>query len=228
MEGPQCITLNHLFRGSLCETLAQKGRLQHIKPAEFVYQVQDAARSVFLLRRGLIKAAVSSRAGRELILNIYKPGDIFGELCFCGGKRREYAVAMEESEYVEVPFDKLIGHLQDNRQALTDFLGMICGRLSSAYEELSSFSFERTEHRLVRTLLKLAEEFGEASPQGKIIGHYIKQQELAAMIGAPREMVSSLLKQLRQKHLITYSRRGHLTVDTTALLAYMRLDARKR
>jgi CRP-like cAMP-binding protein len=74
----------------------------------------------------------------------------------------------------------------------------------------------------------LAEEFGEASPEGRVIGHYIKQEELAAMIGAPREMVSSLLTQFRQRHLVSYSRRRHLAVDTTALRAYVIHQARRK
>ena len=227
-EHNSCITLSAFFRGSLCETLARKGRAQHFSRGEFVYQLWDPARSVFLLRRGLIKTVVSSSTGRELITQIYKPGDIFGELCFCSGTRRENAVAMEESECVEIPFDDLVTHLQQSRQALTDFLVTICDRLASAYWERSSLAFERTEDRLARALLKLAKQLGEASAEGKIIGHYIRQDEIAAMIGAPRETVSSMLKQFRQKHLVSYSRRGHLTVDTTALLAYLRSESRKK
>jgi len=50
---------------------------------------------------------VVSEGGNELILGLHKPGEIFGELCFCGGERREQAMAIEESEVVEIRFDNL-------------------------------------------------------------------------------------------------------------------------
>jgi Mn-dependent DtxR family transcriptional regulator len=71
-------------------------------------------------------------------------------------------------------------------------------------------------------LLRLAKELGgEQTPEGQEIAHYIKQEELAQMIAASREVVSSSLNQLRTLGLINYSRKGRLTVNVGALQAYL-------
>ncbi len=82
-------------------------------------------------------------------------------------------------------------------------------------------SFEPTTERLVRILLKLAEELGKTRPQGLEIGYYIKHKELAQMIGARREVVSGLLNQLCDHGLVAYGRRGPIRVDSAALRRYL-------
>jgi CRP/FNR family cyclic AMP-dependent transcriptional regulator len=78
--------------------------------------------------------------------------------------------------------------------------------------------------RLIRALLKLAADFGETSAAGTHIGHYIKQDELAKIVGARREVVSGLLNRLRNSGHISYSPRGFIAVNRAALQAYV--DAR--
>src|SRR5207237_860910 len=105
-------------------------------------------------------------------------------------------------------FDDLITNLQQNRDVMYTFLITVCQRLSTAYDQLRTFSFDKTVERLARTLLKLSDELGgEITPEGLEIAHYIKQEELAQMIAASREVVSGSLNQLRTLGLINYSRK---------------------
>jgi CRP/FNR family cyclic AMP-dependent transcriptional regulator len=99
----------------------------------------------------------------------------------------------------------------------------MCERLADAYERVESLSWETVLERLVRTLLKLAADFGE-SVSDSHIGHYIKQDELAKIVGARREVVSGLLNRLRNSGHISYSPRGFIAVDRAALQAFV--DAR--
>ena len=161
-------------------------------------------------------------------MRLHKPGEVFGELCFCAGKRHEQAVALEPSEVVEIPFDELIGRLRNDAQALFDFLSLVCDRLAEAYDRLQSMSLDLTEERLVRTLLKLADELGQSAPDGLAIGHYIKQQDLAQIVAARREVVSTLLNQLRQRGLVSYHRRGRIRLDRGALQSHLDTIVTKR
>ncbi|MGH2372877.1 MAG: Crp/Fnr family transcriptional regulator [Gemmatimonadales bacterium] len=204
----------------LAEVLAGRpGR--HLGARQFLYVSGTAARSVFFVRSGLVKSSMLSPTGQELVLRVYKPGEIVGELCFSTGERREQAVALEPSEVVELPLDELIARLGQDRQAMLDFLAVVCERLADAYDQLRSFSFDLTIERLVRALLKLADQLGEAGPGGLQIGHHIGQGELARMIGARREVVSGLLNRLREEGLVNYVRRGPIKVDTAALRRYL-------
>jgi len=216
----RCAVLSTLFRGRLCEQLAQRPA-RRLAIGHSCYLVGDPARSVFLVRAGLVKTSVLAQSGDELILRLHKPGEVFGELCFCTGKRHEQAVALEASEVVEIPFDDLIGRLRTDAQTLFDFLSIVCDRLAEAYERLQSMSLDLTEERLVRTLLKLADELGQSAPDGLAIGHYIKQQDLAQIVAARREVVSTLLNQLRQRGLVSYHRKGRIRLNPGSLQSHL-------
>lgn len=194
---------------------------RRVGAGEFVYLEGDAARSIFLLRSGLIKISLVSQQGGERILQVHQPKAMFGELCFCRGDRTEQAVALEPSDVVEVAFEDLVAWVRRDPPAMLELLATVCERLAAAQDQLRSITFETTMVRLVRTLLKLADELGESSPHGTRITHYIKQADLAGMIGARREVVSGLLKRLRDQALVRYVRRGPLTVDRPRLATYL-------
>jgi CRP/FNR family cyclic AMP-dependent transcriptional regulator len=210
-----CLALSTVFnnRGS-----------RPVSAGQILYTAADRGDSVYFLRSGLVKTSIISEKGKELLLSIHRPGVIFGELSFCSGQRREQAVAMEGSEVVEVRFDDLMSELGKSPQAMVDLLNTMCRRLCQAHDQLLTLSFDKTMERLVRKVLELVEELGDSTPEGTGIAHYIKQEELAQMIAAPREVVSSLLNELRELDLVTYSRKGRLTVSTEALRTY--LDSR--
>ena len=69
--------------------------------------------------------------------------------------------------------------------------------------------------------MDLAADLGESTLDGMLVLRYITQQELAHLIGARREVVSSLLNRLRDQGLIRYIRRGPITVDPDALSAFL-------
>ena len=82
------------------------------------------------------------------------------------GERCKQAVAMKDCDIVELNFDEFIAHLQSNRPAFLLFFSNVTQHLSSAYEEVQTLSFSSTMGRLVRTLTRLADEFGVPEPVG--------------------------------------------------------------
>src|ERR687897_2805548 len=148
----QCVAVSHLFRGKLCAELGRKPA-RHVQSGEFLYHMGEAARSVYLVRGGLIKTSMVSPGGHELTLRIHKAGDILGELCLCADERREQAVALEESQIVEIPLDLLIARLRRDPEAALDFAAAASEHLLQTYQRLQSLSVEPAMGRLTRTLL---------------------------------------------------------------------------
>ena len=220
-----CQALSGCFRGKLCDQLMNRPG-HFVGKGEPVYALGDPAQSVFFLRRGFVKLTSLTEDGRELILRLHQTGEVFGELCQCTGERREQAVAMEDSEIVELSFDEFVSHLQQNRPAFLLFLSNVAGQLSAAYDQIQTLSFSSTMERLVRTLGRLADEFGEPDGEWIRLTHYFRQDDLAQMIGARREVVSTLLNQLREQGLITYARKDGLLLRRTDLERYL-LSAEK-
>jgi CRP/FNR family transcriptional regulator len=217
----QCAAVSGLFRGGLCEQLANRPA-RRVRAGGFLYFQGDNARSVFLLRTGLIKTSVLSPRGEELTLRVHRPREIFGELCLCEGGRRDQATALEESEVVEIPLTALVARLQRDPQAALDFATSVCERLEEAYEQYRSRSMDHVIGRLGRALLRLADGRRSAAPGEWQLTHTITQQELAQMVGARRAVVSGLLNRLRERRLISYARRGPIRIDRDALLEFLR------
>jgi CRP/FNR family cyclic AMP-dependent transcriptional regulator len=221
----QCVALSSCLRGKLCEQLA-KLPPRHLGAGEYLYLAGNPARSLFLLQSGLMKTSAISPEGEEIILRIYKPGEILGELCLCGGGRREQAVAIEPSAVTEMPLSSMLGKLRSDPEAALELASLACERLSDAYEQVESFSWDTVLHRLVRTLVRLATDLGETSPAGTHIPHYIRQDELAKLVGARREVVSGLMSRLRTSGYINYEPRGSITINRPALQAFLEARAR--
>jgi CRP/FNR family transcriptional regulator len=209
------------LRGNLCRQLARRPA-RHVAAGQYLYFAGDPAKSLYLVKTGLIKTSRVSLSGGEMILEFHRPGELFGELCFCTGVRHEQARALEPSEVVEILVSDLSAHLSRNPDASFDLMEALCDRLAGAYGRLQSLTFESTLERLARMLLLLADMLGEATPDGVHITHYIRQEELAQLVAARREVVSTLLNQLRDRGLIDYSRKGSISVRRDLLQEYIR------
>ena len=212
----RCVALSDLVRGKLCEELGRRPE-RRLKSGELLYHMGEAARSIYLMRSGLIKTSLVSPGGHELTLRLHKTGDILGELCLCIGERREQAVALEESDVVEVPLELLLARLQRDSVAALEFARASSVRLLETYQRLESLAAEPVVGRLTRALLDLAADLGEPAAHGTEIRHHITQEELGRLISARREVVSSLLNELRKAGLISYTRRGYIVVYREAL-----------
>ena len=216
----RCGALSGLLRGKLCQRLATRPA-RRIARGRYLYLIGDSAASLYLVKSGLIKTIRTSPAGEELLLHLHGPGEILGELCFCTAERREHAVALETSEVVEIPLDDLAAQLRRTPEAALDMVEELADRLGRISTQLQSLALEPTVARLARTLLILADTLGEITPHGVQITHYVRQEELAQMIAARREVVSGLLNRLRERGLIDYSRKGQISVHRAELDAYL-------
>lgn len=220
-----CEALNPSFRGRLCQQLAQLPP-RRLEAGQYLYRMGHAGRSLFLVQSGLIKTSTVSAEGEELTLRLHKPGDLLGELCLCDGGRKEDAIALEPSTVSEIAFAALLGRLRQDPDAAVELASAVCDRLADAYQQIESLSWDTVLYRLVRTLLRLASELGEPSETGIRLAHYIRQEELARLVGARREVVSGLLNRLRASGHISYSARGAITVRRAGLQRF--LEARSR
>jgi CRP/FNR family transcriptional regulator, cyclic AMP receptor protein len=220
-----CEALGPSFRGRLCQQLAQLPP-RRLEAGHFLYRMGHPGRSLFLVQSGLIKTSTVSAEGEELTLRLHKPGDLLGELCLCDGGRKEDAIALEPSTVSEIPFAALLGRLRQDPDAAVELASAVCDRLADAYQQIESLSWDTVLYRLVRTLLRLASELGEPCDTGIRLSHYIRQEELARLVGARREVVSGLLNRLRASGHISYSPRGAITVRRAGLQRF--LEARSR
>jgi CRP/FNR family transcriptional regulator, cyclic AMP receptor protein len=213
-------SLTTIFRGKLCDTVLRGRRPIGYDKGATIYDASNKVRTFFFIRRGVVKVGTVTAEGQEIIYDLRKDGDVVGELCACEASRRDRAVALEPSEVIAVPYDEILDSLQKNRTVLQEILEVICRSLSSAYEQAELLSSGDMLHRLIKVLLRLANQLGR--PEGDLveIDAYLTQEEISQMLAASRERVSGALNLLRNREMVQYTRGGHLLLDVKALENY--------
>jgi CRP/FNR family cyclic AMP-dependent transcriptional regulator len=193
---------------------------RRVTAGAFVYLGGEAARSVYVLRSGLVKTSVVSRDGREFILRVARPGDLFGEARLAVSESGEHARALEASEIVEIPSAELLAQLSREPGALAGFIETLASRLADGHEAIRRLAFATAPERLCLALLELARDLGQDDGTATQIPHHITQEDLGRMTGARREVVSGLLNRLRERGVISYTRKGVIRVNRDALTKY--------
>ena len=180
---------------------------------EAVFSKGDRPEFLYLLEAGHIQLVSLEESGSERILQVFKAGDIFGEILFSVERRPFDAVAVDEARVAIMPRVTFLQFLQTSPLCGLNFIRLISDRLVVAEQDLAALSRTWTRPRLVHVLLKLADNLGESIPQGRLITLPVTHESIASMIGASRVRVTSCLNQLKREGLL--SKRGRLMILRT-------------
>ena len=211
-----------IFRGKFCDVLLPNRAIRTFDEDRALYELGDRDRTFFFVRHGVVKVGTITVDGHEIIYDIRKSGDVVGELCAVEPVRRDRAVVMERTEAIAIPFDEVVETLARHPALLRDLVQMFGGALSEAYDQVNRLAVDDVMDRLVDVLKGLAGKFGRPSGELVEITTYLTQEELAQIVVARRERVSTALNSLRRRGIAKYSARGHLLLDMRALEAYER------
>lgn len=206
-----------VFRGRFCDILLRDRVAATFEEDAVVYELGETQRTLWFVRRGIVKVGTITADGREIIYDVRKEGDVVGELCAFEPVRRDRAVVVERADLVGVALADALDALARHPAALQDLVEVFGGALAEAYDQLNSLASDDLMCRLRKTLRSLAEKLGATDGDFVEIGTYLTQDELAQMVKARRERVSTALNILRQSGVVQYSSRGRLRVDMRAL-----------
>jgi CRP/FNR family cyclic AMP-dependent transcriptional regulator len=176
---------------------------------------------LYVIRSGKVKLGRHSSDGRENLLSVLGPGELFGELSvFDPGPHTASATAVADACLLELTHAELVRWLERYPSVATHLLGTLARRLRRANETLADHVFSDVPGRVAKALLELSQRFGEPSADGLRVTHDLTQEELAQLIGASRETVN--------KALADFAARGWLRRDGRAvvLLDVARLERR--
>lgn len=198
------------------EELARATEMVPCRKKELFYFSDAPSRTVYLVKKGKIKLFRTTAEGREIILDILGPGEIFGELALSGEETRSHsAEALEDGLVCVIPrsiFEELAGRHPQFAFRLIKLIGFRFRALESRVEDLA---FQSVRERLLFTLGNLARKHG--IPEDGGIRLPLTQSDLAFLIGATREAVAEQLKELKHRGVLKTSYRAvHLT-DPRAL-----------
>ncbi len=191
--------------------------------ADAIFTEGDSGGELHVILTGKVKISRAAADGRENLLAVLGPGDLFGELSlFNPGPRTATATAITDVQLATFSHDDLRPVIIEQPEVAAELLRALAERLRQTNDAMADLVFTDVPGRVAKALLSLAERFGETDPDGVRVHHDLTQEELAQLVGASRETVN--------KALSDFAGRGWLRVDarSVVLLDLERLRRRAR
>ena len=200
---------------SMSETRLNRG--------EVLFREGDTGDRLYVVTEGKIKLGRTSVDGRENLLAILGPGQMFGELSlFDPGPRSATATAVTDARMQTLGHDELSRWLDTRPDVARGLLNQLAGRLRRANDVVADLVFSDVPGRVAKALLDLSRRFGRTADDGIHVHHDLTQEELAQLVGASRETVN--------KALADFAMRGWLRLEprSVVLMDVERLQRRAR
>lgn len=185
-------------------SLAALGRVRTYPKNTVFITEGDSSDSVFVILAGKVKAFVSDSDGHELILNNQVVGDYVGEMALDGKPRSASVVTLEPTTFSVVQREPLLEEIRKNPEFALEMIGKVIERAREATENVKNLALLDVYGRVARLLLNMSVE----EKDGKMrIPEKITQQEIAERVGASRDMVSRIFRDLTVGGYITVENR---------------------
>jgi CRP/FNR family cyclic AMP-dependent transcriptional regulator len=186
---------------------------------QILFKEGDAGDQLFVVVNGKLKLGTSSNDGRENLLSILGPGDMFGELSlFDPGPRTATATAIVDSKLLALANNQVIGWVKDHPQVSLQLLGRLAQRLRKANDVLSDLVFADVPGRVAKAIIELGQRFGTQKPDGLHVNHELTQEELAQLVGASRETVNKALADFASRGWVKLEPRAVIVLDYERLV----------
>src|SRR5687767_7967883 len=162
--------------------------------------------SLYMIQSGKVKVFISDQEGREMILKLLGPGDFFGEMSMIDKQPRSASVTTVEASVFLVLTHSMFEKCVEQAPRIGNMVMQILAqRVREADRKIGTLALMDVYGRVASTLLELSVYTG-----GKLmVGEKLSQQDLANMVGASREMVNRILKDLTD--------RGFISIESKAI-----------
>jgi CRP/FNR family transcriptional regulator len=186
-------------------------RVDHFENDELIFHQGDPCDRLWIVREGRVKIVRQEEDGREAILEIISPGEVFGGAAIILPEQPATAHAMTRTYTVSLPARNYTQFLHDHPQATLKVIRMLGMRLHSMMQ-MNILAGERVERRIAHILLKLAARAGRADSEGTLITIPFSRQDLADMSGTTLETAIRILSRFRSEGLLKTRRGGYLVL----------------
>jgi len=213
-QAPLFAALDDEAAEALKATMARR----EVARGEVLFTEGDPGDRLYIIVEGKIKLGRASGDGRENLLAILGPGEMFGELSlFDPGPRNATATAVADTALLGVGSDDLATWLNGRPDVARQLLRSLARRLRRTNEALADLVFSDVPGRVAKALLDLSERFGTPTEEGLRVTHDLTQEELAQLVGASRETVNKALADFAARNWLRLDQRAVLLLDIDRL-----------
>jgi CRP/FNR family cyclic AMP-dependent transcriptional regulator len=179
-----------------------------------ILRAGDTADALYFILSGRVHVLLTNGQGREVIVAVRGPSDFFGETGLLqGAPRVEDVRAYESCDVLCVPRTQMLEWLQRNPNAAMFMLRTLSGRLANAHRTVANLALLDVYSRVARVLVDYTREVG---------GQWLVEpgsELIASMVGASREMVSRVVKDMLNDGMVRRHKRKLVVLDRAALMA---------
>ena len=190
--------------------LSEQGVIKSFPKNTVIVNEGDETNSFYIIVAGRVKVYVSDESGKEIVLGTYGAGDYFGEMVLDGGPRSASVMTLEPSRFACITKEKFREFLVTHPKFTMHFVERLIRRTRTLTESVKSLALMDVYGRVARLLLELA----KSDSDRMVIPERLTQQDIADRVGASREMISRILKDLTTGGYITIERK-QITINRT-------------
>ena len=206
-----------LFRGLSADersTISACARIRTFEAGDAIFAVGSPGDEMMAVLSGTVRISLPSKDGKELLLAVIHPGEVFGELAVLDGRERSAdAVAERACSLAILSRRDILAFLDRNPSSWLKIVEVLCHRLRRTDQVLAEVALMQLPTRLAKMMLRITEN-SSATPAEKI---RFSQRELASMVGGTRESVNKCLRKWQSSGIVQVSESWIAITDRTAL-----------
>ena len=175
------------------EAIASHARVRTVPKNTIIMTEGDPGDSLYVILSGRVKVYLSDEHGREIVLNVQGPGEYLGELALMdAGTRSASVMTLEQSQFSIISKEDFQGCLSRNPAIALSLLQAMARRIRALTETVRNLALHDVYERVSILLRTMATTCG-----GELrIEHKLTYQEIANLVGASREMVGRIMRDL--------------------------------
>jgi CRP-like cAMP-binding protein len=200
--------------------LAVVCRIQQYGRGDVIFNEGDPSEFFCAVASGRVKVFKTTPAGKDVILEVFGPGDPFGAVAAYEGRPfPASACALEDTTCILIPRPAFFALLEHHPSLVRGLLLGLTHRLVELTNRLAELAGGRLEPRFARLFLKLADDLGRADRGGVFIPLRLSRQELADMTGTTIETCIRLMSRWGKDGMVRTEKDGFVLVNREALEA---------
>lgn len=192
-----------LFRGLTADErnqLVARAHVRGFEAGETIFLIDSPGESMMAILEGSVRISVPSPEGKEVVLAILHPREVFGEIALLDGKGRTAdARALTRCSIAVLDRRDVLAFFERHANAWPKLIEVLCERLRRTDEHLAEMALLEVPLRLAKALLRVVEK----QPPGASARVSLTQRELGNMVGASRESVNKCLSEWQRRGIVT-------------------------
>ncbi|MBI5234790.1 MAG: Crp/Fnr family transcriptional regulator [Deltaproteobacteria bacterium] len=195
--------------------LIAKGEARVFPASTQILSEGDVGDAVYFIISGRAKVTLYGEEGREIVVSTLKEGDLFGEMSIMDDKPRSANVEAQSAlECMVLTKSAFLEYLSKHHKVYMRLFAYLTGRLREATRKIGGLALLDVCGRIAHTLIGMSLKAGAGGKEKVVAIERPTHEELAALIGSSREVVSRALKKMTQE--------GYLKIEKKRILLVMR------